>query len=30
MYPDHREQDIHGEFTFVAVDKDKKPISIIL
>lgn len=30
MYSEHREQAIHGEFTFVAVDKDKKPININL
>lgn len=28
MYSNHREQAIHGEFTFVAIDKDKKPVSI--
>jgi len=28
MYEDNREKAIHGEFTFVAIDKDKKPVRI--
>ncbi|HLV51594.1 MAG TPA: acyl-CoA thioesterase [Flavobacterium sp.] len=28
MYSDQREQAIHGEFTFVAVDENKNPISV--
>ncbi|GGH72739.1 MAG: acyl-CoA thioesterase [Bacteroidetes bacterium] len=28
MYSDHREKAITGEFTFVAIDENKKPISI--
>ena len=28
MYSEHREKAIHGEFTFVAVDDNKKPIEI--
>jgi len=29
MYKDHREEAISGIFTFVAIDDDKKPISIL-
>ncbi len=29
MYSDHRTKAIEGEFTFVALDKNKQPISII-
>ncbi|TYB80219.1 acyl-CoA thioesterase [Bizionia gelidisalsuginis] len=29
MYSDSREKAVSGEFTFVAIDKDKKPIKII-
>lgn len=29
MYQEHREKAVSGEFTFVAVDENKKPISII-
>ncbi len=29
MYTDHREKAVSGEFTFVAIDKNKKPIAII-
>ncbi|MEM6299281.1 MAG: acyl-CoA thioesterase [Bacteroidota bacterium] len=28
MYEDRREQAIHGEFTFVAVDENKQPVKI--
>ena len=28
MYSDYREKAIHGEFTFVAIDENKKPIKI--
>lgn len=28
MYTEHREKAIHGEFTFVAIDENKKPIQI--
>ncbi|WP_062052860.1 acyl-CoA thioesterase [Aquimarina longa] len=28
MYSEHRERAINGEFTFVAIDKNKKPIAI--
>ncbi|WP_452218594.1 acyl-CoA thioesterase [Lacinutrix undariae] len=29
MYSEHREKAIHGEFTFVAIDTNKKPIKIM-
>lgn len=29
MYSDHREKAVSGEFTFVAIDADKKPVKII-
>lgn len=29
MYSNHREEAIHGEFTFVAVDENKTPIPVI-
>jgi acyl-CoA hydrolase len=29
MYADGRELAVHGSFTFVAIDKDKKPVNII-
>lgn len=29
MYAEGRDLAVHGSFTFVAIDKDKKPISII-
>lgn len=29
MYQEHREKAVSGEFTFVAVDENKRPISII-
>ncbi|MBQ0768041.1 MAG: acyl-CoA thioesterase [Bizionia sp.] len=29
MYSDSREKAVSGEFTFVAIDKDKKPVKII-
>jgi acyl-CoA hydrolase len=29
MYSLHREQAIHGEFTFVAIDEEKKPVKIL-
>lgn len=29
MYQEHREKAVSGEFTFVAVDENKQPISII-
>lgn len=29
MYTDHRENAISGEFTFVAIDENKKPVSIL-
>ena len=29
MYSDHREKAVTGEFSFVAIDEDKKPVSII-
>ncbi len=28
MYADHREKAITGEFTFVAIDENKKPVKI--
>lgn len=28
MYTNHREKAIHGDFTFVAIDKDKNPVAI--
>lgn len=28
MYSEHREQAIHGEFTFVAIDENKQPVAI--
>ncbi|WBL22788.1 MULTISPECIES: acyl-CoA thioesterase [unclassified Zunongwangia] len=30
MYSDHREQAVKGEFTLVAIDKDKKPVPLQL
>lgn len=29
MYSDSREKAVSGEFTFVAIDKDKKPVKIL-
>jgi len=29
MYSDYREKAVSGEFTFVAIDKDKKPVKIL-
>jgi hypothetical protein len=29
MYAEGRELAIHGSFTFVAIDKNKKPVKII-
>ncbi|RDV16579.1 acyl-CoA thioesterase [Pontibacter diazotrophicus] len=29
MYSDHRENAIRGEFTFVAIDENKQPVSIL-
>ncbi|GAB3528730.1 acyl-CoA thioesterase [Pontibacter brevis] len=29
MYSDHRENAVSGEFTFVAIDENKQPVSII-
>jgi acyl-CoA hydrolase len=29
MYSEHREKAVSGEFSFVAIDKDKKPTAII-
>ncbi|SHJ61818.1 hypothetical protein SAMN04488028_101689 [Reichenbachiella agariperforans] len=29
MYKNEREKAISGEFTFVAIDEDKKPVSIL-
>lgn len=29
MYSDYREKAVSGEFTFVAIDKDKKPVKIV-
>lgn len=29
MYSDHREKAVSGEFTFVAIDEDKKPVKIM-
>lgn len=29
MYSDHRENAISGEFTFVAIDENKKPVPIL-
>lgn len=29
MYSEHREEAVHGEFTFVALDENKKPAVII-
>lgn len=29
MYSEEREQAIHGEFTFVAIDENKKPVNVI-
>ncbi|TYP99129.1 acyl-CoA hydrolase [Tenacibaculum adriaticum] len=29
MYSDHREKAVSGEFTFVAIDQEKKPIKIL-
>ena len=28
MYSDQREQAVKGEFTFVAIDENKKPVSL--
>jgi acyl-CoA hydrolase len=30
MYSDHREKAVSGEFTFVAIDDNKKPVSLLL
>jgi len=30
MYSEHREKAVSGEFTFVAIDKDKKPVKILI
>lgn len=30
MYSDQREKAVTGEFTFVAIDEDKKPVKILL
>ncbi len=29
MYSEERQKAIHGEFTFVAIDENKKPVSVI-
>lgn len=29
MYSNHREKAVSGQFTFVAIDEDKKPIRVI-
>lgn len=29
MYSEHRQKAIHGEFTFVAIDDEKNPISVL-
>jgi acyl-CoA hydrolase len=29
MYSNHREEAIHGSFTFVAIDEHKKPVSVL-